>query len=427
MSDRWVKVAGIASGSFLLALAIFTYGLAVGYYQLWPFGTIRAVRAVALSYLKYGEVVPDNRRHVAAPDAPRARFAIHAPALRAGGHYAFLGWDESRGSYAAWLYDADGSLVHTWVVDYDALDPDGPSNGSDAPHAFHVLADGSIIVGFDRGDVMARLDRCSVPVWIRPGIFHHAMEPAEDGSIWTWHASGTAYGHYHYLENFDPETGEHIKGLALVEDIIAKSDLAATIMAVPSDYQFREFVRDPEDELDIFHPNDIEEVSAGFAEHHSMFEAGDLMLGFKNINLVLIVDHESYDIKWWSHGPWRFQHDPDLRSDGKISVYDNNPDRGSSQILTIDPSTREVSNDLSDMTFSFYSEFRGKHQYLPNGNLIIVVPEEGRVIEVTRNGRKVLEFNNISPFRNEYNEDVENAMWLEPGYFHQVPTCRHQP
>ena len=58
-----------------------------------------------------------------------------------------------------------------------------------------------------------------------------------------------------------------------------------------------------------------------------------------------------YDIKWWSHGPWLIQHDPDLRSDGKISVYDNNPDRGSSQILTIDPSTREVFNDLSDMTF----------------------------------------------------------------------------
>ena len=120
---------------------------------------------------------------------------------------------------------------------------------------------------------MARLDRCGVPVWIRPGIFHHAMEPAEDGSIWTWHAEGTAYGHHHYLENFDPATGRRIKGLALVDDIIRKSDPAANIFAVPPGYQFREFARDPEDELDIFHPNDIEELSAEFAEHSSMFEA----------------------------------------------------------------------------------------------------------------------------------------------------------
>ena len=427
MSDRWVKVAAFASACFLLALAIFTYGLAVGHYGIWPFRAIKVAETVALSYLEYREFVPEGRRHVAAPDAPRVPFAIHAPALRAGGYYVFLGWDDSRKSYAAWLYDADGSLLHSWVVDYDALDPDGPSNGSDDPHAFHVLPDGSIIVGFDRGDVMARLDRCSVPVWIRPGIFHHAMEPAEDGSIWTWHAEGTAYGHYHYLENFDPGTGEHIKGLALVEDIIGKSDLAAILMAVPTDYQFREFARDPEDELDIFHPNDIEEVSAAFAKQSSMFEAGDLMLSFKTINLVLVIDPASYEIKWWSHGPWRFQHDPDLRSDGKISVYDNNPDRGSSRILTIDPSTREVSDELSDLTFSFYSEYRGKHQYLPNGNVIIVVPEEGRVVEVTNTGRKVLEFNNISPFWQEYNEDVENAVWLEPGYFQVIPTCRDPP
>ena len=59
--------------------------------------------------------------------------------------------------------------------------------------------------------------------------------------------------------------------------------------------------------------------------------------------------------------------------------------------------------------------------------MIIVVPEEGRVIEVTKHGRKVLEFNNTSPFGKEYNEDVENALWLEPGYFQEVPTCRHQP
>ena len=74
----------LCSGDFYLCLA-------VGRYQIWPFSMLQALHTVALSHLKYGEFVPDNRRHVAAPDAPRVRFAIHASELRAGGHYVFLG------------------------------------------------------------------------------------------------------------------------------------------------------------------------------------------------------------------------------------------------------------------------------------------------------------------------------------------------
>jgi hypothetical protein len=423
VSNRLAKLAYIASASFLLVLVVFAYGVAVGRYRIWPFSIVEEMKGVAHSYLKYGQVVPDNRRHIAAPDAPRVPFAIYAPELRAGGHYVFLGWNHNTGSYSAWLYDAEGKRLHTWLVNYETLDPDGPSNGSDVPHAFHVLADGSLIVGFDKGDVMARLDSCSRPIWIRPGIFHHVMDPAEDGSIWTWRADGTAYGHYHYLENFDPRTGEHIKGLRLVEDIIRNSDPTQNIFGVRPDYPFRKLDRDPEEqsEVDIFHPNDIEELSTALSPRFPMFELGDLLLSFRSINLVLVIEPNTYRIKWWSHGPWMFQHDPDFRSDGTISVYSNNTGRGSSAILNINPITRAVTNNLYD--FEFYSEFRGKHQYLPNGNVLIVIPEEGRVVELTSKGRKVLEFNNISPFGEKYNEDVENALWLEPGYLAHIPTC----
>jgi hypothetical protein len=406
-------------------LAIFAYGLIVGRYEIWPFSTIQGFKDVANSYVQYGEFVPENRRHLAAPDAPRVPFSIYAPDLRAGGSYVFVGWNESSGTYSAWLYDTDGKLLHTWLVDYKAFDPDGAATEPLAPHAFHVLADGSVIAGFDKGRVMARLDRCSSPVWIRPGIFHHAMEPAEDGSIWTWRADGTAYGHYHVLENFDPATGERIKHLALVEDIIRNSNPAQNIFGVRHDYPFRELDGDVEanSPVDILHPNDIEELSSRAAQHFPIFEAGDLMLSFRNLSLVLVVDPDTYNIRWWRHGPWLFQHDPDFRRDGKISVYSNNSERGRSEILTIDPVTNAVSNDLYKSEFVFYSQYRGRHQYLPNGNVLLVVPEEGRVVELTSDGRKVLEFNNVSSFGEEYNEDVENAIWLEAGYFDQIPAC----
>ena len=69
------------------------------------------------------------------------------------------------------------------------------------------------------------------------------------------------------------------------------------------------------------------------------------------------------------------------------------------------------------------SEFMGKHQYLPNDNVIIVVPEEGRILEVTSEGDKVMEFNNISSASSDYNEHVFNVMWVESDYFQTVPQC----
>ena len=84
--------------------------------------------------------------------------------------------------HEAWLYDDKGELHHTWSIDYYALDPDGPSNDGDTPQAFHVLPDGSIIVGWDAGDVMVRLDACSEPIWTKEGVFHHAISRADDGT-----------------------------------------------------------------------------------------------------------------------------------------------------------------------------------------------------------------------------------------------------
>jgi len=117
-----------------------------------------------------------------------------------------------------------------------------------------------------------------------------------------------------------------------------------------------------------------------------MFDAGDLLLSFRTLNLIAIVDPDDSRVIWWSHGPWIAQHDPDFTSDGRISVYNNNTGRGRSEIIKIDPMTREISNDLFHGEASFYTSSMGTHQYLLNGNVLIVVPGEGRILEVTDDG-----------------------------------------
>jgi len=312
------------------------------------------------------------------------------------------------------------------LIDYYALDPDGPSNGSDNPHPFYVLRDGSIIAGFDKGDVMVRLDACGEPIWTKDGIFHHALSRAEDGSFWAWRGQGTAIGHYHYLENFDAGTGEKIREIGLIEDIIAGMGPSSVLFGVRPDFPFESFERDPDNQLetDLFHPNDVDVLDSNMAPMFPMFDEGNLLLSFRTTNLIAVVDPDDRRVIWWNHGPWVGQHDPDFTSDGKISVYNNNTGRGRSEIIKIDPITRDVSNELFHGEASFQSEFMGKHQYLPNGNVLIVVPGEGRILEVTDDGGQVMEFNNLSSYSLDYNEHVQNGMWVPSDYFQTVPQCQ---
>jgi hypothetical protein len=425
MSEKVDKRIFVASAVFLIASMVFVFGLIVARNQIWPYQPIHSIWKAARSLVVFGELVPDGRRFSPPPGASREALTIHDPEQTGDGFYVFVGWDNERNLYAAWLYDSSGERRHSWPIDYLILDPDGPSNGADNPHAFQVLEDGSILVGFDKGDVMARLNSCGEPIWIKEGIYHHAMSPADDGSYWVWRGQGTAYGHYNYLENFSADTGETIQEFELVEDIIRPMDSSAVVFGVRPNYPFKNFERDPADIVadDLFHPNDIEALGADLAPVFPMFEIGDLLLSFRTLNLVAVVDPDDRRVKWWSQGPWIGQHDPDFTSDGKISVYNNNTGRGRSEIIKIDPGSGSVSNELFSGDVVFRSEYMGKHQYLPNGNILIVVPGEGRVLEVTANGEMVMEFNNLSSDSAEFNEIVNNGYWLQADYFQTFPDC----
>jgi hypothetical protein len=293
------------------------------------------------------------------------------------------------------------------------------------PHAFAVLEDGSAIVSFDGGDAMGRIDSCGRPVWVKEGIFHHALTRADDGTFWIWRAEGSHYAQYHYIVNFDPETGASLREIGLIEDVIARLGHHSSIFGVRPDHPFVHITADPENRaaVDYFHPNDVDVLSEQLAPYVPMFAAGDLLLSFREIDLIAVLDPASRHLKWWQRGPWNEQHDPDFTEYGTISVYSNNPSRGRSEILNINPATYRVTNELYNGATMFYSASMGKHQYLPNGNILITVPDEGRAILAAPNGDQILEFNNISSKSAKYNEHLENAIWLPPTYFETLPQC----
>ncbi len=425
MSETWAKTISMASLAFLLILGAFAGGWFVHSSRAWPYESLRAAGKVAKSYLEFGAVVPEGRLVRRVAGRPSQRYVVHDAGALAGGQYVFVGFNSRSGGYEAWLYRG-GELIHTWPLDYGALDPKWSGQDEVNPHGVVVLADGSLVVNFDKGDWMARFDACGKPAWSVRGAYHHSVALGDDGSVWTWRGKGGAYGPYQVIASLDAESGRTLREIGLVEDVIRKAGSQSLVFRVRPDHAFDKPGKGGHDGggQDIFHPNDVEVLRAQMAPAFPEFAAGDLLVSVREANLVAVLDGSDYHVKWSRSGPWFSQHDPDFDADGRISVYDNNLGRGRSEILYVQPSTGEVANPMYGGEARFYSPYMGTHQRLPNGNVLVVVPDEGRIFEATVDGRYVMEFNNVSVQASGYNDHVENAVWLPDDYFKTTPACR---
>jgi hypothetical protein len=364
--------------------------------------------------------VAAGRLHTAPPGASREPATLHEPALSTGsGYYAILGWDSDRAAYSVFLRSATGTLLHTWPIDEMTI-TDKAQHRQNGPHAMEVLPDGSLLVSFDWLGLMARLDSCGRKIWSRDGYFHHSFSPAADGGMWTWYGGKlTAYGQIQDILKFDPLTGKDLARISLNNDIILRTAESALAFSLYKGYDFTPDDRNP---ADIFHPNDIEELSPALAPAFPRFSAGDLMLSFRNLDMVAVIA-PSGELKWYQDGPWQKQHDPDFEADGRISVFNNSEFRSRSSIISIDPVTRRMEDSTANFDGPFKSESRGKHQRLPNGNRLITIPEQGQAIEVAPDGTLVLEFNIVFPGDLRFNDDLVNAKWLPADFFKTTPGC----
>ena len=396
----------------------FGFGLTVGHYQIWPNAEIRNLQNNLISLIRFQEFVPDGRR-MAAPVGAKAErhFILNPSAAQQDGYFAILGWSDQASRYQVWLYGADGELVHSWPIDDLSLS-DVAKSRSNAPHALRLLKDGSVIFNFDRLGELHRLDACGGAIWSISKAYHHSLAPSQDGTFWIWAGREEVGDDYQYMVRIDPETGHERERIGLIEQVFEQSAAQATALSLQSGFPI---ATNSDDALDRFHPNDVEELMPEMAGAFPQFAAGDLLVSLRNLNMVAVIGR-SGEIKWAAYGPWHQQHDPDFNADGTISIFDNNRGRGPSRIISIVPDeTISLPQPLAAPEFA--SDFRGKHQRLPNGALLIVIPEEGRVIEVAQNGEVLREINNLSE-RAGFHEDVANAYWLPADHFDQLPLCQ---
>jgi len=361
-------------------------------------------------------------RHIVAPDDsgetpdPERGFVAHQPDRAEGGYtlVAGLNTDPEGTFHVVRLYDAEGEEVHHWPVAYGEIDSQNKPQNT-MLHGMEVFEDGSIAVTFDSGQVLARLDTCGELIWSNIASYHHSLTRDGEGHVLSWREELISW--------VDEESGEEVKTLDLRETIVLGNDKAQqgyldirTVTPENPDQELR-YQDDP------FHPNDAEPLLAEMADAFPMFEAGDVLISLRELNLVAVVDPHTGEMKWWQHGPWFKQHDPDFQPDGTITVFDNGTGTMRSRIMRVDPKTDEVTEVFAGSEeVPFYTWRRGKHQVLPNGNLLLTEAEHGRLLEVDPDGNLVWERH--MKWDDESNVIVTEARHVPEDFFTDgVPSC----
>ena len=142
------------------------------------------------------------------------------------------------------------------------------------------------------------------------------------------------------------------------------------------------------------------------------FTPGNIMISYRQINTIIIIDRQTGDIAW-KIGPGNAvtigQHDAHMISEGRpgegnILAFDNGLQAGFppisrpfSQVVEIDPTTNQVAWRYN-ATFSgfpqwdFFSPIISGAQRLANGNTVITEGTKGRLFEIAPNGEIVWEF-----------------------------------
>lgn len=413
------RIVSLLGGLFLVLLGSFFGGMWTTHKNWWAWRTVEDGRKLLHSYQATGRFLRDGTYIKRQPYMANAFYTAQDPAAIAKGYLVINRFHPAEQRFVTDLIDMEGKIIHSWPINLPSILPGGPA--VEFIHIATALPDGSLLINFDDVTAMARIDACGVPIWSKTDqVYHHSIERADDG-YWTWQDSNWEGGQNQRMVRFDPETGEIKESIDLAKDVVAKSPENATLLTIPEGFKFNP-KPDKDVDPDILHPNDVEALTAAMAPAFPEFHTGDLLISLRNINLLAVIDRKTHEVIWAQYGPWKDQHDADFNPDGTITVFSNNIDRNRSTIIAIDPKTNKAWDKFYGTEVNFNSFIMGKHQHLPNGNWLITSPMEGRVIEVTDQGKMVREINNV--LDGTYNSIVTYGEFLPEGYFKTLPTCQ---
>ncbi|MHC4089484.1 MAG: arylsulfotransferase family protein [Planctomycetota bacterium] len=419
------KTLLLAAACLALLSLVFSYGVAVGRYQLFPFHQIRTLKgSIFQSPDQYGRwhrsrETPDlasNKEEALERLSALGYLGGYAPATKAAGATTFdpssvydgLTIFSSGHAPVVYLISLAGEVVHKWEIAFEELWPlDLPFETSNEQKQFirraHVFPNGDLLAVFEYIGIV-KLDRDCNVLWKGLNQNHHDFAVAADGSIVTLVrrplTSKELARKYPGFES--PDSG-------IFDDQIAFLDPSGVEMKRVSLFEafyrseYAPFLSPKTDREDVFHANSVDIVE-GHPEQ-SGIAAGEILVSLRNVNAIVSVDVEKGSVSWMLSGKWRGQHQAQLLSNGNILLLNSHGGNrrapwklDQSEVLEINSLTQEVVWRYAGSDESpFFTPWLGYVQRLPNGNTLVTESTQGRIFEVTTEGRIVWEY--LNPHR----------------------------
>jgi hypothetical protein len=302
---------------------------------------------------------------------------------------------------AAYLLDMDGEVIHSWAATFEDFWPGRKETAADIRRASrwkraHLFPNGDLIAMFESYGLV-KLDRRSRILWRFTGPVHHDLDVDEHGRIFT------LLRRAHRIERIDKDAltiedflvildsdGRQLEEISILEALERSS--YASLLKVRAAAGGILYTRG-----DVLHTNTVTLLNGRLASRHPSFKKGNVLLALRSLDLVAVLDPKKREVVWGLTGMWIRPHEPVLLENGRLLLFDNAGwTRGSGELsraLELDPVTQELKWSYTGPP-DFHSTICGLVQRLPNGNTLITVSTEGRVVEVTPAGRVVWEFLN---------------------------------
>jgi hypothetical protein len=302
---------------------------------------------------------------------------------------------------AAYLLDMEGEILHSWAATFSEVWPEsqlGPAQGRRESFwkRAYLYPNGDLIAMFERLGLV-KLDRRSRILWRFKGPVHHDLDVDEDGRILTLtrrvHKIRRIDAKHPTVEDFlvilDAE-GRQLEEISILEavershyaNLLKMRTAAGGILNMKGD---------------VLHTNTVTVLDGRVAFPLPWFKKGNLLLALRSLDLVAVLDPRKRALVWGLTGMWIRPHEPVLLESGRILVFDNEGGAHdgveASRALELDILSQEIKWSYAGPP-DFYSSICGLVQRLSNGNTLITVSTEGRVIEVTPAGRVVWEYLN---------------------------------
>ncbi len=313
---------------------------------------------------------------------------------------------------AAYLISSSGDVLHAWRRPFSEIWHEGAAVKQPQPDVFvymrraKLMPDGGLLAIYEgAGDTpygygMVKLDRDSNVEWSYLEHTHHDFDVAPDGTIYVLTHDIVDEPRPELDHLATPRMEDYLAILSPDGEELRKIPLLPTVEKTP--YRQLFYTVSSWSLADPLHTNAVHVITEEEARVFAPGAAGQVLLSFRELNALGVLDLDSEKLSWAAKGYWTGQHDPQILANGNLLLFDNNGhfdwDEGASRVVEFDPLTMNIAWQYTGTKAApLHSPIRSEVQRLPNGNTLITESGAGRIIEVTPANEIVWEF--VNPVR----------------------------